>query len=294
MSSNEQMSRFAGPSDGSSREEKRGAAGFFDAVKRHALLFADYFAQYAKVRVSYRGDFFVSLATSFAATVFSLLFVVTLFNKVSTIGGWRFEEILFLYGFSLIPYGFFNIISLNLYEFGNNYIIEGKFDRVLLRPVSSLFQVLFETFRIESIQEIATGTYCMVYASHRLGIPWTPMRFLTLLFFGICASAIYVSVFLMLTTVSFWFEDRIGVHPPVWNMMAFGRYPLTIYSPVVQFFLCWIVPFGLASFYPSVRMLGRTVSPAYAPLVPVVAAVFLTIAISLWNIGTRHYSSTGS
>lgn len=294
MSSNEQMSRFAGSSDGPSREEKRGAAGFFDAVKRHALLFADYFAQYAKVRVSYRGDFFVSLATSFAATVFALGFVVVLFKKVPQIGGWRFEEVLFLYGFSLIPYGFFNIISLNLYEFGNNYIIEGKFDRVLLRPVSSLFQVLFETFRIESIQEIATGTFCMGWASYHLGIPWTPARFVMLLFFGICASIIYVSVFLMLTTVSFWFEDRIGVHPPVWNMMAFGRYPLTIYSPVVQFFLCWIVPFGLASFYPSVRMLGRTVSPAYAPLVPVVAAVFLMVAISLWNIGTRHYSSTGS
>jgi ABC-2 type transport system permease protein len=290
----EQMSRFAGPGDGGSREEKRGVAGFVDALKRHALLFADYFAQYAKVRVSYRGDFFVSLATSFAATIFALGFVVVLFKKVPQIGGWRFEEVLFLYGFSLIPYGFFNIISLNLYEFGNNYIIEGKFDRVLLRPVSSLFQVLFETFRIESIQEIATGTFCMVYASHRLGIPWTPLRLAMLLFFGVCASIIYVSVFLMLTTVSFWFEDRIGVHPPVWNMMAFGRYPLTIYSPVVQFFLCWIVPFGLASFYPSVRMLGRTVSPAYAPLVPVVAAVFLTVAISLWNIGTRHYSSTGS
>jgi ABC-2 type transport system permease protein len=294
MSSNEQMNRFAGPSDGSSREEKRGVAGFVDALKRHALLFADYFAQYAKVRVSYRGDFFVSLATSFAATIFALGFVVVLFKKVPQIGGWRFEEVLFLYGFSLIPYGFFNIISLNLYEFGNNYIIEGKFDRVLLRPVSSLFQVLFETFRIESVQEIATGTFCMVYASYHLGIPWTPLRFLLLLFFGVCASVIYVSVFLMLTTVSFWFEDRIGVHPPVWNMMAFGRYPLTIYSPVVQFFLCWIVPFGLASFYPSVRMLGRTVSPAYAPLVPVVAAVFLTVAISLWNLGTRHYSSTGS
>jgi len=294
MSSNEQMSRFAGRGDGASPEEKRGVAGFFDTVKRHALLFADYFAQYAKVRVSYRGDFFVSLATSFAATVFALGFVIVLFKKVPQIGGWRFEEVLFLYGFSLIPYGFFNIISLNLYEFGNSYIIEGKFDRVLLRPVSSLFQVLFETFRIESVQEIATGTFCMVYASYHLGIAWTPLRFLTLLFFGICASIIYVSVFLMLTTVSFWFEDRIGVHPPVWNMMAFGRYPLTIYSPVVQFFLCWIVPFGLASFYPSVRLLGRTVSPAYAPLVPVVAIAFLTVAISLWNIGTRHYSSTGS
>ena len=294
MPSNEQMTRFAGRDGGPPAEENVGLARILAGAKRHALLFADYFAQYAKVRVSYRGDFFVSLATSFAATIFALGFVIVLFKKVPQIGGWRFEEVLFLYGFSLIPYGFFNIISLNLYEFGNNYIIEGKFDRVLLRPVSSLFQVLFETFRIESVQEIATGTFCMVYASHQLGIPWTPARFAMLFFFGACASIIYVSVFLMLTTVSFWFEDRIGVHPPVWNMMAFGRYPLTIYNPIVQFFLCWIIRFGLASFYPSVRMLGRTVSPAYAPMVPVVAAVFLTVAISLWNLGTRHYSSTGS
>jgi ABC-2 type transport system permease protein len=294
MATNNQLDNFSAPGNPPGKPERLGLAGLLDSTKRHALLFADYFAQYAKVRVGYRGDFFISLATSFAATIFALGFVIVLFKKVPQIGGWRFEEVLFLYGFSLIPYGFFNIISLNLYEFGNSFIIEGKFDRVLLRPVSSLFQVLFETFRIEAVQEIATGTFCMVYASHQLGIPWTLARFAMLFFFGVCASMIYISVFLMLTTVSFWFEDRIGVHPPVWNMMAFGRYPLTIYSPVVQFFLCWIIPFGLASFYPSVRMLGRTVSPSYAALVPVVAVTFLTVAISLWNLGTRHYSSTGS
>ena len=105
---------------------------------------------------------------------------------------------------------------------------------------------------------------------------------------------IYLSVFLLLSTVSFWFEDRIGVHPPVWNLIAFGRYPLSIYSGVVQFFLCWIIPFGLASFYPSVRMLGRTVTPEYVAYVPVVAAAFLTLAILTWNLGTRYYSSTGT
>ena len=275
-------------------EEKTGAAALLAGARRHALLFFDYFTQYAKVRVSYRGDFFVSLATSFAATVFSLGFVVILFEKAPRLAGWRFEEVLFLYGFSLIPYGFFNVISLNLYDFGNNYIIEGKFDRILLRPISSLFQVLFETFRIESLQEVATGAFCMWYAARHLQFHWTFTKAALLVFFGVCASVIYVSVFLLLSTVSFWFEDRIGVHPPVWNLIAFGRYPLSIYSGVIQFFLCWIVPFGLASFYPSVRLLGRTVTPEYAPLVPVVAAAFLALAISVWNFGTRHYSSTGS
>jgi ABC-2 type transport system permease protein len=277
-----------------SSTEKSGIAGLLDATHRHFGLFFDYFSQYAKVRVSYRGDFFISLATSFAATMFSLFFVVVLFHKAPDLAGWRFEEVLFLYGFSLIPYGIFNVVSLNLYDFGNNYIIEGKFDRVLLRPISSLFQVLFETFRIESLQEVATGVFCLWWATRHLNLSWTPMKFAMLLFFGLCAGIIYISVFLILSTVSFWFEDRIGVHPPVWNVIAFGRYPLSIYSGVVQFFLCWIIPFGLASFYPSVRMLGRTVSPQYAPLVPVVTVVFLTIAISLWSFGTRHYSSTGT
>lgn len=264
------------------------------AIQRHWMLFGEYFAQYAKVRVSYRGDFFISLITSFAATVFSLLFVVVLFQQAKNLRGWSFPEVIFLYGFSLIPYGLFNVVSLNLYDFGNTYIIEGKFDRVLLRPVSSLFQVLFETFRLESFQEVATGTFCMGWATSQLHVRWTLFKVAELLFFGLCAAVIYVSVFLMLSTISFWFEDRIGVHPPVWNVINFGRYPLSIYSGAVQFFLCWIIPFGLASFYPSVRLLGRAVSPEYIRFVPVVAVVFLAAAISLWNFGTRHYSSTGS
>jgi ABC-2 type transport system permease protein len=274
--------------------EETGLAGIAASTKRHALLFFDYFTQYAKVRISYRGDFFISLATSFAATLFSLGFVIVLFQKTSQLAGWKFPEVLFLWGFTQIPYGLFNVISLNLYEFGNNYIIEGKFDRVLLRPVSSLFQVLFENFRIESLQEVFTGSFCMWWATRHLGLVWSPAKFGMLVFFGACAGIIYVSIFLLLSTVSFWFEDRIGVHPPVWNVIAFGRYPLSIYSGAVQFFLCWIIPFGLASYYPSVRMLGRTASPEYIAYVPVVAIVSLAIAISVWNSGTRHYSSTGS
>jgi ABC-2 type transport system permease protein len=267
---------------------------FLATVHRHLLLFSDYFAQYAKARVSYRGDFFISLATSMAATWFSLAFVIVLFQKVPQLADWHFEEVLFLYGFSLIPYGLFNVVSLNLYDFGNTYIIEGKFDRVLLRPVSSMFQVLFEAFRIEALQEVATGTFCMAWASRHLHVIWTLPKIGLFVFFGACAGLIYLSVFLILTTVSFWWEDRIGVHPPVWNVIAFGRYPLSIYSGVVQFFLCWIIPFGLASYYPSVRLLGRTATPEYAPLVPVVAAAFFLMALVLWSSGTRRYSSTGS
>ena len=121
------------------------------------IIFWQYLGQYAKTRMIYKADFFIALLTSIIATVAGYGFVLVLFTRVPSLKGWSFLEILFIYGFSLIPMGLFNIVSLNLYEFGDSYIVEGKFDRVLLRPVHSLFQVLFENFRIESVQEIITG-----------------------------------------------------------------------------------------------------------------------------------------
>ncbi|MBI3664101.1 MAG: ABC-2 family transporter protein [Acidobacteria bacterium] len=263
-------------------------------MRKHVELLVAYAVQFIKVRLAYRADFLISTGASMLATAFAFGFLVVLFQKVPQLAGWKFEEVLFLYGFSLIPFGLFNVVSLNLYNFGNDFIIEGKFDRVLLRPVASLYQVIFEVFRIESLHEVVVGLLGVWLAASRLKLAWGPLEFVLLFFFALCGAVIYVAIFLMLTCVSFWVEDRVGVHPPVWNLIAFGRYPLSIYSGFVQFLLSWIIPFGFATYYPSVRLLGRPEFRVYAWLVPVVAATFLTMAIALWNRGVREYSSTGS
>ena len=263
-------------------------------TRRHLGLLGEYFAQYLKVRVGYRGDFWIGLAASFAATIFALAFVVILFRNVPRLADWSFDEILFLCGFSLIPYGIFNVLSPNLYDFGAEFIMEGKFDRVLVRPVASLFQVIFENFRIESIQEIVSGLAIVILAGRYLHYAWTATDVLLLVIFALCGGAIYLSIFLILSTCSFWFEDRIGISAPVWNLIAFGRYPLSIYAGYIQFFLSWIVPFGFATFYPTVRLLHRTRFHYYAPLVPLVTAACITAALWFWQRGVRHYSSTGS
>ena len=107
-------------------------------MRRHAELFGQYLLQYTKVRLAYRWDFFLSLATMTLATVFGVLVVFLMFRPIERLLGWSFWEIVFLYGFSLLPMSLFNTISINLYYFPENYIVQGKFDRVLLRPVNSL------------------------------------------------------------------------------------------------------------------------------------------------------------
>jgi len=110
-------------------------------------------------------------------------------------------------------------------------------------------------------------------------------------FFG---ALIYLAIFLGLTATSFWIEDRIGISPPVFNLMQFGRYPLTIYDGWIRFTLSFVIPFAFASFYPVVHFLRRGEFAREFWAVPLVAAVCLALSLSVWKAGVRRYHSTGS
>lgn len=259
----------------------------------HLRLLGLYFAQYAKARLAYRADFATAVFASFAGTAASFAVVLLLFSRFPHLSGWSFPEIVFLYGFSLLPYGLFNVLSLNLYEFADRYLTEGRFDRILLRPVSPLFQVLFESFRLESLQEVVTGTFAVAWALRRL--PGAdPLGLLLLPLWAVLGAAIYLSIFACLTAASFWIEDRVGLAPPVFNLMAFGRYPITIYDLKVRVLISTVVPFAFASFYPTALALNRSEFVPFFWAVPLVAVVFGALAVSLWRAGIRRYGSTGS
>ncbi len=244
--------------------------------------------------MAYKSDFFIASFANVLATVAGYGFVLVLFGRIPQLRGWKFEEVLFIYGFSLIPMGVFNIVSLNLYDFGEIYIVEGKFDRVLLRPINSLFQILFENFRLESMQEIITGLAAVLYFAKRLKIPPTLDNLILFPILVFCGAVIYTCIFVMISSVNFWIEDRIGLAPPIFNMIAFGRYPITIYNAAIQFLLSWIIPFAFASFYPTVRYLGRTEFRKEFFLIPVVAAALIGLALFIWERGVLQYKSTGS
>jgi ABC-2 type transport system permease protein len=261
---------------------------------RHARLFRLYFSQYAKARLEYRLDFLSSIVASFLGTAASFGFLLIVFSRVPAIRGWSFDELVFLYGFSLIPFGLFNVLSWNLYQFSERYLIEGRFDRVLLRPVDSVFQILFEAFRLESLQETVTGLFAVAWASRRLGLSFGPVDVVLLVVWAACGATIYLAIFVALSATSFWIEDRIGILPPVFNLMQFGRYPLTIYDAWIRFSLSFIIPFAFASFYPTARFLHRTEFLREFWAVPLIAVACVAVARTVWISGVRRYHSTGS
>ena len=118
-----------------------GKRNFPGEFLRQLRLFGFYFAQFVKMRLAYRLDFVIdTMAVAFSSLV-QLAVLATLFSKVEALQGWSFHQVLFIYGFSLVPLGLFNLTSINLYRFSDRFIIQGKFDRVLLRPRSTVLQL---------------------------------------------------------------------------------------------------------------------------------------------------------
>jgi len=255
-----------------------------------------YLRQFFLARLQYKWDFLASIFSSAVSALMGIVFLVTLLNGsgADSLDTWSKSEVLFIYGYAGFATAIFSILAPNLYQFGDRYIIQGQFDRVLLRPLSTLQQVLTETFNLDAIGNLCVGLGTLLIAKHQLGISFSFFDYLWLILSGISGAVILLSVFVILASLSFHFEDRLGIAPPFHNLIAFGRYPVTIFNKGIQFVLSWIIPFSFIAFYPATYFFRDKNLGMMFLYTPVVAVVCASVALWFWSFGSKAYSSTGN
>lgn len=261
---------------------------------RHVKLAGLYMAQMVKTRLQYRGDFLIECGASLLSQAAGLVVVGIIFRNVPLLRDWSRSEVFFIYGFSLVAQALFEAFADGFYWFADRYVMRGEFDRVLLRPLDPLFQVLLENFNFEFVADLILGLVILAVAGSSLSTPPGIEDWALLLVMLPSAVLVLTGIFLALASVSFWAEDKVGVLPPVYNIMAFGRYPLTIYHPVLRALLSWVLPFGFVAFYPATGFLGRGEFGPYFWGTPLVSVVVFSLGYLVFRTGVRHYRSTGS
>ena len=126
-------------------------------------MFFQYVAQYMKTRLEYRADLFVEFFSDLLFQAVNLIFILVVFGHTDFLNGWSRDEIIFIYGFFLVPYALFSSF-FNIWDFNERYIVKGELDRILTRPIHSLFQVILERMELESLFGAVTGLAVMFYA----------------------------------------------------------------------------------------------------------------------------------
>ncbi|SFI57706.1 ABC transporter permease [Thermoflavimicrobium dichotomicum] len=259
----------------------------------HLRLYMEYLKQYMKVRLAYRWDFVAQFVTDFLFQAINLVFILVVFGHTNNLNGWSQAEVIFIYGYFLIPWSIF-VAFFNLWDFNERYIIRGELDRVLTRPVHSLVQVIMETMTPESLIGVITGLIVMGWAMTDLNLTWTWYDPIWFILFTLGGVAIYAGIFISLTSISLFTDSKSDIQPIMYNIGNYGRYPVNIYHRVIQFVLTWILPFAFVGFYPASYLLDKANWQWYAFLTPIVGMVFLGIGVMIWNVGIRHYRGAGN
>ena len=259
----------------------------------YASMFFQYMGQYLKTRLEYRTDVIVEILSDLLFQAVNLIFIVVVFGHTDFIGGWSRGEIIFIYGFFLVPYALFSSF-FNIWDFNDRYIVKGEMDRILTRPIHSLFQVVLERMELESLFGIVTGLIIMFYSGSHLDLQFhwfDPIIFIVMVVGGML---IYGGIFISLASIGFWSDARTDIMPMVYNIGNYGRYPVNIYNNIIRFVLTWILPFAFVGVYPAAYFLGRSEWFGYAFLTPLMGVIFFMIAVWLWNKGVKKYRGAGN
>ncbi|MEK7278680.1 MAG: ABC-2 family transporter protein [Chloroflexota bacterium] len=262
-------------------------------MRRYFVLYQHFLIQRFKILMEYRANFFIGAASTVVLQAAGLLTIWVVMRQIPDLNGWRYDEVLLIYGLLTLAKSLNHMFADNLWTIGWNYVRSGDFDRFLVRPIDPLFHLLADRFCHDGIGNFLVGAALVVKSSAALGIAWTPYRLSYLALAVLSGGAIFIALNLIAATSAFWIIESIPVTQIIFNTHEFAKYPLTIYHRSIGLLMTWLIPYGFASFYPANYLLGRDVG-LLAWIGPAMALALLFLSYRVWLIGLRHYSGTGS
>ncbi|HER5554953.1 TPA: ABC-2 family transporter protein [Streptococcus pyogenes] len=261
-------------------------------MKKYLILHKIFIKQYIKQILEYKADFIIGLSGVLISQYFTLVFLSIIFSKIPKLVGWSFYEIMFIYGFSLLPKGIDHLLFDNLWALGQRLIRKGEFDKYLLRPISPLFHVMVETFQVDALGEIIFALILLFYTLPYMD--WTFPRIMILIMSIFFATLIYTSIKVIAASISFWSKQSGGLLYIFYMFNDFAKYPVTIYNSTIRWVISYILPFAFTAFYPASYFLTKKNFLYNIGGLIFISILFSLLSIRIWDKGINNYESAGS
>jgi ABC-2 type transport system permease protein len=262
-------------------------------MRRHLKILFIYYRASFLAQLEYRANFVASFALSLLWPCWILSLLSVFFYHTPTLGGWTFNEAMMVLGMYDIFIGLQEtILAPNLQQV-TEHIQKGTLDFVLLKPANGQFLATITSCNLTRLSDVAIGFGMVVAGLYRLGrVPSLPevAAFAVMLVAG---TVIVYSVWLLTTSMAFWFVRIDNFGELFYAFYETGRFPVTVYRPWLRWILTYIVPVAFLTTFPAATLLGK-VSPALVAGSGVIAASLFYVSYRFWNYAIRFYSSASS
>ena len=256
-------------------------------------LYAKYFSMHVKSQMQYKTSFFFSFLGQFLVSFATFLSISFLFARFDSVGGFSYEEVLICFAVLMLSFSSAELLGRGFDRFpailGN-----GGFDRILVRPRNTVFQVLASQVDFSRLGRFVQAVIILAYALPRSGISWSADKVLVLALMLVCGAALFFGLFVMYAAFSFFtIEGLEFMNVLTDGAREHGRLPFGVYGDGVLKFLTYVVPLALVQYYPLLYLTGREDGLLFA-LLPLLSLLFLLPCYLFFMYGLGKYRSTGS
>ncbi|RKN86791.1 ABC transporter permease [Paenibacillus ginsengarvi] len=248
-----------------------------------------------KSQLQYRTSFWLLTIGQFFIPFSLLAGVYFLFERFGQLKGWSFYEVALIFAVIHMAYSISECFARGFDSF-SSLVRTGDFDRLLVRPRSTVIQVLGSKFEFTRFGRLVQSIFVLVLAINGLTIEWSVLKAVTLVLMITSGVFIFTGIFILAATLSFWTIQGMEVA----NIFTDGgremaQYPLNIYHKWIFRFFTFVIPFGCVNYFPLLYVLGKTEGSGLTYMLTSLAGVlFLVPCLFVWRFGVRHYRSTGS
>ncbi|HEY3291835.1 MAG TPA: ABC-2 family transporter protein [Anaerolineae bacterium] len=251
-------------------------------------------------QLQYRASFLLDSAAMAFNNGISFLTLALILQRFDGVGGWSLAEVAFLYGMVEVAFGVMDMLfsGFDPDNFGRHVRL-GRFDQLLLRPLSVSLQVFGSQFIIRRLGRIAQGLAVLLFAIANLNIQWTLVKLLYMPVVITSLVGFFGGLFMVGATITFWTIESIEVI----NIFTYGgsemmAYPMHIYPDWMRRFFTFVLPAIFLNYAPALYFLGKSdplgLPSAAAFMAPLAGLATLFAAALFWQFGMRHYKSTGT
>lgn len=261
-------------------------------ILHNVSMYFSFFIASLKEMLIYRLDCIVGAFSRLLTQSVELIFLYITFQNTELLAGWNFNQVLLLYGITMLSVGIADMVFDALNDIGAKYIKNGEFDKVLLRPVHPLISIIGSSKEFTSIGYFCLGLVMTIAMLIKLAIPITLGLILKILFFSFVGAAIIGGIMTIFSIASFWTYRSDEVIWTFFRMYTLTQYPIDIYNKFIKILVTMILPFAFIAYYPTASYLGF--EPYMMYLSPIVAIILWIIAVKIWNWALKKYRSTGT
>lgn len=261
-------------------------------------LYCRYIGTSIRSQMQYRVTFLLQTLGMLLITGIEFLGLWALFTRFGGLCGWTLPEAAMFYGLINIVYSLSDAMGRG-FDLFSGMIRAGDFDRILLRPRSTVLQMMGQELTLKRIGRLAQGLAVLIWACHSLSVAWTPAKAALLLVTLIGGACLFTGLVVLQATTCFWTTEGLEI----WNSLTSGgnyagQYPLAIYPRWFRQFFIYVVPLACVAYFPVLAILGKPDPTGSAVWFqwcsPLAGAIFLLVCLRIWHFGVRHYTSTGS